>query len=991
MHLINPAGPPLSTPARKPTPRVLCSLFLLAFLPVPSGWGMTDVPEARTGQSLSWPTTVGHMYQAQRAASASGPWQNLGAARSGTGGTLTVTDLSQSGPRHYRVLETVPGSATGPSVVVNGGFEAGSGPSADDWTAVASQPPVRSDTQARTGSYSMRARIVNEGASANEGLLSQRLSEVGSGVVGGRAYDFSFYARQVSVGPSYIQQYELQWLNADGGALGGTGLVNFTAATDTWHEVRASGLTAPASAVDARIRFRFVTGAVAGGEGEVFIDDVSLASTDEPSPGETYVLEPETGRVLEVSWLSRAGVPYQPMVSGNPGDPASWSPFGPVISGTGGARSVVVPMTADAVFLRIGSPGEPTDPGEPGGPSEPFDIIPLFNASTPLEPDIQAETEEALITYIGDRARDRHAREGTGTVTVNNFDAYDHFLPFYWEERTLGVEIIDRVAKGGATITYNYTTVVPLSQPEFRVFFRGLGTVAEYHFNALGSLIDPATNTYSVTIDRNHQFNRALEVGDRIEMEISLFLDGPANGRTNYYGTTLLYIVGRGIVPWQTAQTAGLPYSNQGERLDSYPIPEEGWLGGETTLPYRYTQEPEHLFKQFAGNAAPQSAEAFLLGRRLHHTDYGTGAHSEPGNPVFTEQTGKLGPKFNARSCVECHVNNGRSFPPLVGEPLHFAVIRAGADASGTPHPVFGETIQTQSTTGSAEATVRISGYTYISGEYGDGTPYELRRPEYVFEGEAPAYYSVRMARPLVGLGLLEAVDEETILGLADPDDDSNDGISGRPRIVTDPETGDPRLGRFGHKGGSANLRQQVASAFYNDMGVTTSVYPGYGVPELNDEDLDDLTRYIAVLGVQARRDLNDPQTILGHELFDRAGCAQCHVREMTTSPHHPAAELRNQTIRPYTDLLLHDMGPDLADNLAEGSAGGSEWRTAPLWNIGHTAAVGGEEAYLHDGRARTLEEAILWHGGEAESAREEFRTMTAGERAALIAYLRSL
>ncbi|MCC5804804.1 MAG: c-type cytochrome [Opitutales bacterium] len=991
MHSISPSSPRSFTLRLiRRMPHAVSLLIFAGFLPFVAH-SMPDTPEARPGQSLSWPSQTGRTYQAQWAATASGPWNNLGAVRSGSGGMLSVNDFDAPGPRHYRILETVPGSAAGPSIVVNGGFEEGSGPQAEDWTAVASQPPVRSDADARTGSYSMRARIINTTASANEGLLSQRLSEAGSAVTGGKTYDFSFHAKQVSVGPSYIQQYEVQWLNADGGVADGTGLVNFTATTGSWQEIRVDGLAAPVGATDALIRFRFVTGAVAGGEGEVFIDDVSLASTDEPTPGETFVLEPERQRVLEISWLSRTGVPYQPMVSHNPGDPASWSPFGPVVTGTGATRSVVVPMTSNAVFMRIGFPGEPTDPGEPGDPIGPFDIVPLFSASTPLEPDYQIETDEALITYIGDRARDRHAREGTGTVPVNNFDAYDHFLPFYWEERTLGVEIIDRVAKGGTTITYNYTTVIPLSAPEFRVFFRGLGTVAEYHFNTLGTLIDPATNTYSVTIDRNHQFNRALQMGDRIEMEISLFLDGPANGRTNYYGTTLLYIVGRGIVPWQTAQTAGLPYNNQGERLDSYPIPEEGWLGGETTLPYRYTHEPEHLFKQFAGNAAPQSAEAFLLGRRLHHTDFGDGSHSEPGNPAFTEHIGKLGPAFNARSCVECHVNNGRSFPSPVGEPMHFAVIRAGADAAGTPHPVLGETVQTQSTTGTPEATVRISGYTYIDGQYGDGTPYELRKPEYTFEGEAPEFYSVRMARPLVGLGLLEAVAEETILALADPDDDSNDGISGRPRIVTDPETGDPRLGRFGHKGGSANLRQQVASAFYNDMGVTTTVYPGYDGPELNDKDLDDLTLYIAVLGVQARRDLNSPVTILGHEMFVRAGCVQCHVPELTTGPYHPSAELRNQTIRPYTDLLLHDMGPDLADNLGEGTAGGSEWRTAPLWNIGHTAAVGGEEAYLHDGRARTLEEAILWHGGEAEGAREEFRTMTTQERDALVAYLRSL
>ncbi|MCC5835936.1 MAG: c-type cytochrome [Opitutales bacterium] len=693
--------------------------------------------------------------------------------------------------------------------------------------------------------------------------------------------------------------------------------------------------------------------------------------------------------IVEIRWLARAGVDYQAETSDTLSHPGSWTETGPVITGSGAMESLILPLSSDPLFLRLIYKVEEFD--------ENYQIVPLYTAETLRQPDYRIETDEALITFIGDRARDRHAREGTGTVAVNNFDAYDHFLPFYWEERTLGVEIIDRVAKGGTTITYNYSTDIPLSAPEFRVFFRGLGTVAEYHYNALAPLVDPATNTYSVTIDRNHQFNRSLQIGDRIEMEISLFLSGPSNGRTNYYGTTLLYIVGRGIVPWQTAETAGLPHNpnHQGERLDSFPIPEEGWIGGETTLPYRYTLEPEHLFKQFAGNAAPQSAKDFLLGRRIHHTDFGSGQHSEPGNPVFLTHANKLGPLYNGRSCVDCHTNNGRSMPPAVEMPISLAVINVGADATGAPHPQFGKAIQTRAISGhEPEATVTISEYTYIDGTYGDGTPYELRRPIYRFDGADPEFHSVRMARPLVGLGLLEAIDEAEILKLADPNDETGNGISGRPQIVTDPETGDTRLGRFGHKAATVSLRHQIASAFKNDMGVSSTIFPSMdgSEPNLSDEDIDQLVLYVAVLGVNARRDLNNPQTILGHQLMETAGCTNCHARNLKTGSNHPSAELRNQTIHPYSDLLLHDMGSDLADNLGEGLASGSEWRTAPLWSIGLTAAVNaGNESYLHDGRARTLEEAILWHGGEAEQAKENFRTMSAEERDAIVAYLKSL
>lgn len=712
-----------------------------------------------------------------------------------------------------------------------------------------------------------------------------------------------------------------------------------------------------------------------------------IIKTSAAGEGGSLVIEHQSQAIIEVRWHALTGVEYQAVTSESLSSSSLWVEAGPIVTGNGGMESLIIPLDSSPLFMKLIYLEEAENL-----------IIPLYSSSTPQQPDYRVETEEALITYIGDRARDRHAREGTGTVNIHNFDQYDHYLPFYWEQRTLGVEIFDRVAKGGTTITFEYTTDIRLSQPEFRAFFDGLTTVAAYHYNVLGTLIDPATNTYSATLDHNRKFNRALQVGDRIEIEISMFLSGPANGRTNYYGTTLLYIVGQGIVPWQTAETAGLSYNpnHQGQRLDSFPIPEEGWLGGETTLPYRYTLEPQHLFKQFAGNAAPQSAKDFLLGRRIHHTDFGNGQHSETGNPVYQQQVGKLGPLYNGRSCVECHINNGRSMPPAVGMPLSLAVINVGADGSGSPHPIYGKTLQTKAISGhQPEGTVTISEYTYIDGTYGDGIPYELRKPNYNFEVADPQYHSIRMARPLVGLGLLEAIDEETILAMADPNDRSGNGISGRPQIITDPETGETRLGRFGHKAATVSLRHQIASAFKNDMGVTSSLFPpmdGVSQPNLSDEDLHQLDLYVAVLGVNARRELRNPKTILGHQLMETAGCTDCHARNISTGPNHPSAELRNQTIHPYTDLLLHDLGPDLADNMGEGVASGAEWRTAPLWSIGLTAAVNnGNESYLRDGRARTLEEAILWHGGEAEASKEKFRTMPSAEREAIIAYLKSL
>ena len=628
-------------------------------------------------------------------------------------------------------------------------------------------------------------------------------------------------------------------------------------------------------------------------------------------------------------------------------------------------------------------------------------IISLFNAFTALEPDTVSNTPTALITYLGDRARDRHARE-------SQFSLYDHYLSWYWEQRVAAIQIIDHVAKGGTDIIFNYTTQDQLNPAEFRTFFRGITTVAEYQNNQQATLVSTNASAtpgeidfdYTATINANGQFNRALQVGDRVEIEISQFLFNPSHGRNNYYGTVLLYVIGQGIVPWEEGQDMGLTggvVGNVNQNLDSYPLPTNAWLGGKTTLPYQYSNEPTNRFKELAGNISPTNAALFMLGRRLHHTDFGDGTHSEPDNPVYTEQIGKLGPKFVNRSCVACHVNNGRALPPAIGAPMLQSVVKVGSDANGTPDPVLGSVLQPQTTSGSTEATVTISSYTTTNGQYADGTPYTLQKPNYTFGGYTPAFYSVRIAPQLVGMGLLEALSESTIMAMADPNDTNADGISGRVSTVIDPQTGQQRLGRFNYKAGKARVSHQVAGALNNDMGVTTSVFPILdgdltgSTPEIDDVELDKMTRYVALLGVSARRDLTNAQALLGEQLFASANCVKCHTPTLTTSAYHPMAELRNQTIHPYTDLLLHDMGAGLADNLGEGNAAGSEWRTSPLWSIGLTAGISGGEAYLHDGRARSLEEAILWHGGEAAASKETFRTMSATNRAAVIKFLNSL
>jgi CxxC motif-containing protein (DUF1111 family)/predicted lipoprotein with Yx(FWY)xxD motif len=608
---------------------------------------------------------------------------------------------------------------------------------------------------------------------------------------------------------------------------------------------------------------------------------------------------------------------------------------------------------------------------------------PLFDSGTALEPALQLDTPAALITRLADRARDRHAREA-------QFKTYDHYLSFYWEHRTAEIEIIDTIGRGGNTITFNVKTQWKVRTLEAELRFFHL-TAAIYANNGVMQRVQgldvPGEDArhYTRSLSFNQKYNRQLQVGDRLEFELSQFLDAPPNGRENYYGTAILYIVGQGVVPWE---------SREGLGDSSYPMPAAGKLGGDTTLNYQYSDEPDNHFMQMPTNLSSINGQVFVLGRRVHHTDFENGAHNEAiTNPPFAELAGKLGNNYVDHSCVSCHARNGRALAPLIpGQPLSGFVVKVG-DASGNPDPNLGAVLQPETITGPAEGGVSISSWSESNG---------LRSPNYSFTGVTPTNFSARIAPQLVGMGLLEAIPEAAIEALADPQDSDGDGISGRVQWVIDAETGQSRIGRFGWKASLPSLRQQVAAAFNTDMGVMTSVFPdpdcgsaqtdcGPSGSELSDEHLDNLTAYVALLGVSARRDLDDPVAVRGEALFAEAGCNSCHTDTFQTTPYHPHAELRSQTIHPYTDLLLHDMGPGLASTLSEGNASGSEWRTAPLWNIGLTEGVSFGEGYLHDGRARTLSEAILWHGGEAEASKQAYQAMSASDKAALIAFLKSL
>ena len=277
----------------------------------------------------------------------------------------------------------------------------------------------------------------------------------------------------------------------------------------------------------------------------------------------------------------------------------------------------------------------------------------------------------------------------------------------------------------------------------------------------------------------------------------------------------------------------------------------------------------------------------------------------------------------------------------------------------------------------------------------------------------ADVMLSPRVAPPMIGLGLLEAVHPGDVFAGADPDDADGDGISGRPSVVDDPDTGQRRLGRFGWKASTPSVRLQTARAFSADIGISTpdvpdpwgdctarqpacrtkpsGVQPGLGDTEAPEPVPELVTFYAANLAVPARRDVDDPEVLRGKALFHGAGCAACHTPKFVTRRDADRPEHRFQLIWPYTDLLLHDMGEGLADHRPVGGASGREWRTPPLWGIGLTGTVSGHTYLLHDGRARGLLEAVLWHGGEALASRDAVAAMEPPERAALLRFLESL
>lgn len=474
-------------------------------------------------------------------------------------------------------------------------------------------------------------------------------------------------------------------------------------------------------------------------------------------------------------------------------------------------------------------------------------------------------------------------------------------------------------------------------------------------------------------------------------------------------------------IPRAEAETARVAAATALTQDFSRAEPSEIDQAGASTVPARTTAD---AFSQPSANISFERELDFQVGNDLFDQLW----VPAPSEAIASDG---LGPLYNALSCQRCHLKDGRGHPPedadddsvsmvmRVSIPATPVIDEIEAYLATLPDPVYGEQIQDFSIAGHApEAQIKIS-YTEETIMLSGGETAALRMPTYALTelGYGPldptAMLSARVAPQMIGLGLLGAVPAQDILALADPQDTDGDGISGRAQIVMSHAHGVPMLGRFGLKAGTPSLLEQSASAFQGDTGISTTLLPaGYGdctlaqsmcraapngnSAEHNDAEISDLgmeliTFYSRNLAVPARRDVDAPEVLRGKKVFYETGCTGCHNPKFVTHRLEGQPEQSYQLIWPYTDMLLHDMGPGLADNRPEARATGREWRTPPLWGIGLTENVSGHTYFLHDGRARSLLEAVLWHGGEAEAQKQRVIDMSPVDRTALIRFLESL
>ncbi|MEE2906563.1 MAG: di-heme oxidoredictase family protein [Planctomycetota bacterium] len=617
-----------------------------------------------------------------------------------------------------------------------------------------------------------------------------------------------------------------------------------------------------------------------------------------------------------------------------------------------------------------------------------------------------------IITKRSGRFRHRHPNEWR----------FDNYVEDYGLGKTFELTFTDWGNRVDVALVVDED--LPVNRVDFRYF--------TWNDPFAGLCNRPETLINQIMSGSQNQFSHVVEdvtPGEIIDFDLT-FIDLPTPG-LQYYSEFFYYRVGLG--------TFGPHESNP--RIT--PV-------GQATESHVYS--PRFGFAQHASTLELNELKAFMDGKVFFETDYETadllnfGTHFTccagplgqliEDSPVF--QGGIIGPRYAAASCIQCHSMDGRGATPYANQDLVALIAQVSipgktADGEPLPHPLYGKQLDVV-----ADGTVPSEGrlqvrYEEINGHFDDGTPYTLRKPIYEFLDMAygslgtnlpdnigsPGYqgnaeFSPRIAPMLPGLGMLEAVDEATILSMADPDDVDGDGISGRVNRVWDLQAQATVIGRFGWKANQPSLRQQAAEAFRLDLGITTPLNPqqdcgeqqvdceaGNGIPELQPDDLDLITTYLRGLTLPPRRNYDDLLAIAGMHLFKQANCHTCHSPTLQTGSTYPITAFRNLTIEPFTDLLLHDMGPALADDRPQFEATGREWRTPPLWAlsyVNHALGVpdtcedpesgGSAPNFLHDGRARSLMEAILWHGGEAEASRNVVLAMNTTQREELLAYV---
>ncbi len=495
------------------------------------------------------------------------------------------------------------------------------------------------------------------------------------------------------------------------------------------------------------------------------------------------------------------------------------------------------------------------------------------------------------------------------------------------------------------------------------------------------------------------------------------------------FALAALFIVGAlSVLEAGTArQSIGLPQELRPTQDFTRPETGEEFPGGKATS--RKSVNNANAFSNSSGNMPFRKELDFKVGNGIFRKLWVSA-------PASTSSSDGLGPLFNARSCQRCHLKDGRGHPPEANFPdddatsmfLRLSIppwtqeqkrLLKERKISVVPEPTYGGQLQDFAIQGhDAEGKMHIE-YTQVPFAFPDGGKVRLRKPAYSIDRLAygplhpKAMLSPRVSPQMIGLGLLEAVPEAQIRALADPDDKDGDGISGRPNEVWSKDKTRLVLGRFGWKAGNPTVKAQSAGAFEGDIGISNPLARNawgdctvkqsrcrkapngssakLGNVEAGEKFLNLVTFYAQNLAVPRRRNPSRTDVLAGKKLFYEVGCVKCHQPKFMTGTLKGQPHLSGQLIWPYTDMLLHDMGEGLADNRPEGVASGHEWRTAPLWGIGLTPIVNGHSFYLHDGRARSLTEAILWHDGEAKGPRDAFAGLAKEDRERLVAFVKSL